>query len=239
MSRAPYIITALFTLSGAAWAIQLGVAPAPFAPGAAAVLALGLVIFVVVAAAGLLLSRGRWAPWLALIVTLAAMALAIVIDDFTAWAIMGLVAGALTLVGLSGPWLKGWIRERPSAQGPGPKAMGVVLGALALVPAVALSSPSGLEVAHGILGGSGLLLAWGYARAQLWALWGIRLVLPILALPALYVSPWPGKILLAVVVGITVGLSWTRDAFLAVAPLMERLPGPRVAAPRSGEETPS
>jgi hypothetical protein len=110
---------------------------------------------------------------------------------------------------------------------------------LALVPAVALSSPSGLEVAHGILGGSGLLLAWGYARAQLWALWGIRLVLPILALPALYVSPWPGKILLAVVVGITVGLSWTRDAFLAVAPLMERLPGPRVAAPRSGEETPS
>ncbi len=239
MSRAPYVITALFTLSGAAWGIQLGVAPEPFAPGAAAVLALGLVIFVVVAAAGLLLSRGRWAPWLALIVTLAAMALAIVIDDLTAWAIFGLVAGFLTLVGLAGPWLKGWIRERPSAQGPGPKAVGVVFGALALVPAVALSSPSGLEPAHGILGGAGLLLAWGYARAQLWALWGIRLVLPILVLPALYVSPWPGKVLLVIVVGITVGLSWTREAFLAVSPLMSHLPGPRAAAPRSGEDTPS
>ena len=239
MSRAPYFITALFTLSGAAWAIQLGIAPEPFAPGAAAVLALGLVIFVVVADAGLLLSRGRWAPWLAGIITIAMMALAVVIDDITVWAVVGLVAGALTLAGLAGPWLKGWIRERPSAQGPGPKAMGVVFGALTLVPAVALSSPSGLQPAHGILGGAGLLLAWGYARAHLWALWGIRLVLPVLALPALYVSPWPGKILLAGIVGVTVGLSWTRQAFLAVSPLMSRLPGPRVAVPPSTEDPPS
>jgi hypothetical protein len=237
MSRAPYVITALFTICGATWAIQLGVAPAPFAPGAGAVLALGLVIFVVIAAAGLLLSRGRWAPPLAAIVTVAAMGLAVVIEDLTAWAVIGLVAGALTLAGLAGPWLKGWIRERPSAQGPGPKAMGVVFGALTLVPAVALASPSGLEPAHGILGGAGLLLAWGYARARLWALWGIRLVLPVLALPALYVSPWPGKVLLAVVVGITVGLSWTREAFFAVAPLMSRLPGPRVAVPRPDKDT--
>lgn len=239
MSRAPYVITATVVLTAAAWAIQLGVSPAPFAPGAAAVLALGIAIFAVVAAAGLLLSRGRWAPRLAIIITVAEISLAVVIEEFTVWAVVGIIGAVLSLIGLLGPWLKGWIRERPSAEGPGPKAMGVAFGALALVPAVALSSPAGLDPAHGILGGAGLLLAWGYTRAQLWALWGIRLVLPILALPALYVSPWPGKILLAAIVGVTVGLSWTREAFLAVSPLMERLPGPRVVVPPPAEDPPS
>ena len=239
MSRAPYLVTALFVLTAGAWIMQLGVAPAPFAPEAGAVLAMGLAIFAIIAAAGILLSRGRWAPRLAIVITVFEMGLIIVIEDLTAWAIVGTIGGILSLIGLTGPWLKGWIRERPSAEGPGSKAMGVAFGALSLVPAVALASPAGLELAHGILGGAGLLLAWGYVRAHLWALWGIRLVLPVLALPALYVSPWPGKILLATIVAITVGLSWSREALLAVSPLMSHLPGPRVAVPPPGEEPPS
>ena len=46
----------------------------------------------------------------------------------------GLVFGGLALLGLSGRWLDGWIRKRPSAEGPGPKVMALVLGLLGLVP---------------------------------------------------------------------------------------------------------
>jgi hypothetical protein len=139
---------------------------------------------------------------------------------------LAVVFAAVALAGYLGPWLKGWVREQPAADGPGAKPTVLVLGSLGLVPLVAIASPAGLSVAHGVLASSALLLAWAYARANLWGLWGLRVVLPIVAVPAMLASPPAGAALIGLAVASLTWLAWSREARLAVQPLMERLPPP-------------
>jgi hypothetical protein len=231
MSRVgPYTIAALVFLAPAAWSLHLGLEPEPFALSSAAVIAIGLLMGGLIGVAGLLLSRGRWSKNLGRAMIAATLTLAVVVEPTpTYWVALSL--SALAMVGLTGPWLKGWVREFAAADGPGTHPVLLVFGALALVPVVGIASPGGLGFTHGVLGGAGVLLGWGYARAEVWALWGLRLALPVLAIGSILQSPWGGGALLAAVVGGVVWLAWTADAQRAVQPLLDRLPGPRVASP--------
>lgn len=241
MSRAaPYTIAALVFLAPAAWSLHLGLKPEPFALSAAAVVAIGLLMGGLIGVAGLLLSRGRWSKNLGRFLIAATLVLAMVVEPTPIyWVALSL--SALAMIGVTGPWLKGWVREFAAADGPGTRPILLVFGALALVPAVGVASPSGLEFTHGVLGGAGVLLGWGYARAEVWGLWGLRLVLPILAIGSILQSPWVGRGVLTMLVGGVVWLAWTEDAQRAVQPLLDRLPGPRVATPpgRSGDGEPA
>ena len=235
MHRAgPYLITALVFAAAAAWSMHLAVAPDPFALSSAAALAIGLLVYALIAVAGLLLSRGRWSKNLAIGVIASTVILAVTLDP-GAWYIAGLTLSALAIVGLTGPWLTGWVRRLPAAEGPATKAILLVFGALSLVPALGVASPAGLEFPHGVLGGAGVLLAWGYARAEVWALWGLRVALPFVAIGAVVVSPWGGRLVLIALVAAVVTLAWSREAQRAVQPLLERLPGPRVVSPPQNE----
>ncbi len=227
MSRAPQAIAAGMVAASIAWTIHLGAAPDPFAADAGLTVALGFVLFSVIDAAGILLSRGRWSRWLGYVL-LGGEAGLFVATDVTAAGVVGIAVTGVTLIGLAGPWLDGWIRKRPAAEGPGPRPLGVVFGLLALVPAVGIAAPSGLSAWHGVLGAAGVLLAWSYGRAQLWALWATRLTLPLIAIPAAIQSPWGGAAALMALVATITAFAWTREALLAVNPLMHRLPGPRV-----------
>jgi hypothetical protein len=233
----PHLIAALVFLSAAAWSLHLAVAPEPFAPSSAAAIAIGLAIFGLIALTGLLLARGRWARYLAMAVAAATAILAVALEPGP-WYVIGLVLSGLTIIGLTGPWLDGWVRRFPSADGPGPRAVLLVFLTLSLVPAVGVASPAGLELSHGILGGLGVLLAWAYARAQVWSLWAMRLVLPVFAIGPVLVSPWGGRLLLIVLVGAVVALAWSGEAARAVQPLLDRLPGPRVASPPGDDLSP-
>ncbi len=216
-----------------AWTLHLAAAPEPFAVDAALSVALGILIFSVIAVAGILLSRGRWSRWLARAVV-TAEALVFVATDPT---VAGYTAAGITaaaLVAIEGPWLDGWVRKRPSAEGPGPTPIGVVLGGLALTPIVGVASPAGLAVWHGILGAAGVLLAWSYARAMPWSLWAIRVALVPLAVPAIVLSPPAGAVLLSAAVITITALAWAKESFLAVHPMFDRLPGPRSATPGPG-----
>ena len=66
----------------------------------------------------LLLSRGRWTRNFAIGLLTAELAIALA-ADFDGWLVAALITTCLALAGLSGPWLKGWIRERPAAGAPG------------------------------------------------------------------------------------------------------------------------
>ncbi len=106
--------------------------------------------------------------------------------------------------------------------------MALVLGLVGLVPLVAIATPTDITPWHGILGAAGIFLGWSYARAQVWALWAIRLGLPVIAIPAMIRSPLAGAALIAVgAIALTV-LSWSKVALLAAQPLMDHLPGPRI-----------
>ncbi len=237
MVIAPFIVAALVLGTGLATTVHIltgvdtgsSTALLELAFDSAAVVALGIVILTIIALSGLLVARGRWSRRLALGLVVAQIALVASTGlDGSGW--VALAFGLSALGGLSGRWLDGWLRLRPSATGPDPMAVLMLLGLIVIVPAVGVASPAGLAWTHGVVGASAIVLAWGYSNANMWALWGIRLALPVVTVPALLDSPPLGALLLGVVVGAVVGLSWTAPARQAVSPLMDRLPGPRIGA---------
>lgn len=234
MALMPSLVAALTAIAGAAAAAHLAVHPEPFSGPSAAVIAVGIVIYTVISVTGIALVRGRWARRLAIIVVVADLVVVAIGElDVLAW--ITLAAGLASLGGLVSRWLDGWFRLRPSATGPDPIAVVLLLGLGALAPAVGFASPAGLAAAHGVLGAAGFLLAWAYAKAQLWSLWAARLVLPIIALAAMVASPWPGAIALGAMTAALVRLAWSREALLAVQPIMPSLPGPRYGRVRTDE----
>lgn len=222
----PYLIVALIALSGFGWAIHLAVDPKPFAASASAAIAIGLVVFTLIAVAGVLLVRARWVRGLALLVIAVGFTVGI-ITGFDAWAFVAAGFSLAAVVGLAGPWLDVWLRRRPTPDGPGAKATILVLGSLALVPLVGFAAPRGLETAHVVLAALAALLAWAYARAWRWALWGLRFVLPVLILWAGLSSPRPGALLLTLWGAGLVWLAWSGEAARAIEEPPPPLPAPR------------
>jgi hypothetical protein len=231
MALIPSLVAALTAAAGAAAAAHLAVRPDPFSAPSATVIAVGLVVYTLIAVTGIALVRGRWARRLGIVVVVADLAvIAVGALDVLGWIALG--SGLAALGGLVSRWLDGWFRLRPSATGPDPIAVVLLLGLGALAPAVGFASPAGLTTGHGILGAAGLLLAWAYANAHLWSLWAARVALPMVAVPAVVSSPWPGAIALGASTAALVWLAWSKEALLAVQPLMATLPGPRHGRPR-------
>lgn len=228
MRRSPYLISAALVTAGAASAIHIATAADPFAATSTVVISFGLLVYTLAAVVGLLLSRGRWARYLAAAVAGADLALSAT-GDLGAGALIALVAGAAALFGVTGPWLKPWLRQRPAAAGPGPRAMLVLLGSLALVPGVGISSPAGLRWQHWLLAAMGLALAWAYSRASSTALWGLRLVLAAPVVLAAAASPPAGALYLSLHGAAVIGLAWSRESLRAAQPLIDRAYGPRAA----------
>ena len=232
MNRAPQAIAILLVVGASLWAITIVAnLDEPFAMDSAVLITIGLLMFALITAVGLLIPRGRWARNLArgllgLEVVLAA------VSPMRGWAIAGLVATGLGIVGIQGKWLSGWLRRLPAADGPGVKPMMFIIGSLALVPLIGLAAPDGVVLRQGLLGAAGIVTAWGYSKAKLWALWAGRVVTPPLTIIAALDAPPAGAaLILAAGLGLT-WLAWTSEVRLAVSPLLDSLPGPRTLQPR-------
>jgi hypothetical protein len=231
VNRPAIITAALVAAAVVLWNVSLAIDPEPFAASSAAAVGIGAGILGVVAVAGILLIRGRWVRAYVggLLLGFAGLAAAM---PLAPWPIAAVAVSACAGVGTLGPWLTGWFRQRPAAGRPPWQATALPLAAIALVPIVGVASPSGLEPAHGILAGAGLLFAWGYARTHLWGLWSLRLAVPLGGIAAAAASGVPGAVLVTLATVAVTALAWRKEAMLAVRPLTDRLPGPRVAAPR-------
>jgi hypothetical protein len=222
----PFLISGLVMAAGFSWTVHLIVSPDPWAPDSAMAVAIGTLVLSIVAMTALLLGRGRWTRYFAAGLVTAELLL-VTVADFSTWMIAAIVLSGLSLAGLGGPWLTGWLRQRPAAGAPKTRAIVLALGTFAVVPLVGLASPDGLEPAHGLAGGIGVLLSWAYTRGATWALWSIRTVLPMALVAAAISSPLWGGAALAVVAAALATLAWSRDARLAVDPLPDTLPAPR------------
>ena len=77
-----------------------------------------------------------------------------------------------------------------------------------------------------------MLIAWGYSKANVWALWAGRLALPALTVVAAAASEPLGAVALLIVGFSLTYLAWTEEARLAISPLMDNLPGPRRMNPK-------
>ncbi len=226
MSRMPYLIAALVMGTGLAWTIHLIVAPEPWAFDSAFTIAIGSLVFSIVAMTGLLLGRGRWTRFFAAGLIIAQL-LIVLVADIEPWLLVAVAGSLLSLVGLAGPWLSGWLRERPAAGSPGVIPLGLAIGAFALVPLVGLAAPAGLEYAHGLLGAAGILASWGYLKGKVWALWLLRVGVPLLAVAAASASPPAGAVVMGIAGLALAWCAWKEEARLAVDPLPANLPSPR------------
>lgn len=227
MSKAPSAVSALVALSGLAWAVHLALDPDPFAGSSAIVIAAGIVVYTIIAVVGILLVRAPWGRWIAFATLGAGLTVGIVTGFDDAAALVGSSLSLLAVGGLSGPWLRVWLRQRPSATAPEPKAALLPLAALALLPLTGFVSPEGLGPALAVLAVSAVVLAVGYARAGASALWGLRLALPVLTFwAALGLTAVGAVVLLTAGTGV-VWLAWTPSARRAI-----RKPAPPLPAPR-------
>lgn len=227
---APFLVAALAVAAAALWGLHLAVDPDPFAGGAAAVVALTLVVLTVVTAGGLLLARSRWARRLLPAVAGAMIALAAPtpMDPMVATA---LALAAAAAAGAAGPWLGRWARRRPAAGGPSPLGTAALLGSLALPGAVGLIRHGGLSAPDWIVVGGAAAGTWLLSRARPSGLWILRVGLPAAAVAAALVDGVPSGPLLAAAVAIPSALAWKVD--LGPDPVLpsERLPIPPELAP--------
>lgn len=231
MTRSAALTAASVAVAGLLWTVALAGDSGPFADSSAAAVGIGVVLFSVVTVAGVLLVRGIWVRGFATGVLGAMLALGVALPLGPVTAV-ALVITAAAFVGVWGPWLTGWFRQRPAAGAPPWQAAALGMAAMATVPLVGVAAPSGLEPAHGVFAGVGLLCGWGYVRTHVWGLWGLRLATVPTGLAAAVASPVGGAVAIGVLaLGIT-ALAWTKPAHLAVRPIMERLPGPRRSAPK-------
>jgi len=200
------------------------------AQSSALAVAIGFVIYTVIAVAGLLLVRAPWARWLGFAVAVSAVAIGVGSRaGVVSWLAVGVSLGAIT--GLTGPWLRVWLRRKPAATDLGWEPPTLILGAIALTPLVGFASPAGLSMSHGLLAASGLLFAWGYAKAEHWGLWGLRVVVLPAALTTIPATPpFGASLILFWSLGLT-AVAWAPGARRALGRPTPVLPSPR--PPRS------
>lgn len=214
MQRSPVVIAATVVLTSLAWALVLAFGSGPLAGSSAALLAVDLLILGTVVAVGTVLSRGRWTRRAAFAL-LGGQALIGVFFGVDGWWIAAVTLNAIAIGLVAGPWLTGWLRKLPQADGPPPRAVSLILGLLAVPALVAATAPDSVGAGGWVLSGFSLAAAWAYSRAWLPALWAARVALPILGVAAIAGLSWLGVLALGLGVAMLTVLAWSPDTLRA------------------------
>lgn len=228
----PYLVSGLLAASSLLSSVALLFDPDPFAPGAAGLIAIGLLAYAVIAVAGMLLARAPWARWLGLGATIGAVVVTAITGFDSAWTLLIVGTSLVAVAALAGPWLTLWLRQRPGT-GPQPKAVALPLVAIGAAPVAGFAAWSGLSAPVLLAAVLGPVAAWSYSRAWGWGLWTLRVAYPITAVVAATQVGWAGAILFAghgLVVAI---LAWSPEASRAQRPI-----GATLSAPRYRRRTP-
>jgi hypothetical protein len=210
VSAAAVVVT---TTIGFGWA--LASSPGSLETVAVAACTTSLTVLSLSSAAGMLLSRGRWARWVAVVVPTSWTLVAGAAGHRGGWIFAGL--GAAAIVSLAaGPGSRGWIRSRPAAHGPPPSSVVLLLSLVGYPIVVALSDPGSpwSTVATAAV----LVAAAIYSRGGVLGTYTMRAFVIAAVVAAVAGSP---RSLGPAVAGIAiVVLSWRPTIAQAAAPLL-------------------
>jgi hypothetical protein len=223
------VVTSVVVAASLVWSVRLALDPEPFAPDAAGVIAIASATLTLVAATGILVARSRWSRMLASGLVALWMGLAVTMDlDPLGVAALGLTGAAAAA--LAGPWLGGWLRRLPAADGPEPLVVAVVLGVLALPVVTALALFDGIPAAAWVQIATAALVAWLLSRASLTGLWAARLGLPAVGAWVAVTGGMPSGLVAGAAAVVAGAATWAAPVRLAVDPLapppVERVPFP-------------
>lgn len=218
MPPAPLTAAILTGATGSFGLVHLAVDPTPFVDQRALLVAAGMAVLTLVVTTGILLSRGRWSRWslLCLGATWLGMSARTDLDPL---ALSVIVGGAAMITIAAGPWLPRWLRHRPSAEGPPPAAVILLLSLLAMPVLVGVVSTR-VGTAEWAMALWSLGLALGISRALPVALWAGRLLHPPAIVLGAAAVGFPSGLGLIAVAAAQTALLWRRDLHIAVSPLM-------------------
>ncbi len=202
--------------------VGLAINTEPLSGQSAVLVTIGLVTLTLTTVAGVLLARGRWSRWMALVVAglWFTQAISRRLDILSAATIVTAVAAASIA---AGPWLSRWLRRLPATEAPPATAVLLLLlltGTPAIIGITAGGDTPG--VAGWALSVWSGLLAFGLARAVTPALWAGRFGhFPASVVGAVMLGLFAGSVVL-IKSGVEVVLLWRRDLHLAVSPLLPK-----------------
>jgi hypothetical protein len=232
---APLIVALLLTAAPVAGTLIMALAPAPLATSAAALFSAGFVVVTLVAVAGILLARGRWARHLGILVAGTWIVIGTIID--TEWGLVVIGIAAVGLAATLGPWLGRWLRRLPTAAGAPPAAVIVLLTLLLTPSAMALAAPDGIAAAVWGFSAWSCLLALALARIMAGSLTAARLLHPAAGVATAIAVGMPAVVPALGSAAVVAVLCWRRDVALAIAPIVPSPPEvlrlPPELAPRS------
>lgn len=215
----PLLASASLVAGAIIWGFRLGAGGSYWAPSSGALIGANLILLAAVAVVGVLVGSARWAQRTGIAIGVLA-ALTGIAGDIDVWWWIGLGASALAVLGLSGNWFKGVVKERPSATGPPWQAVALTLLLAGGPAAIAVGAPSGVGAvelaAAAICAGTAFL----YMKAGPLALLAVRVLAPVSLAAAGLAVGWPGGVTSWLAALGTVALAWTPQARVAVRPLV-------------------
>ena len=225
---APITIALLLVLSNVSWAAQMITDPAPWAGFGPASFVVGSSIVAILAIVGLLLGRAPWSLHLTTIPGATYIAAYLMISTPNGFGYAALGFAALAAIAVYGPWLRTWMRKRPSALGPGKVPSIMMLVALFAPLGAALVQPSRVSIVYLALAVVAVVGAWAYSQAHVWGLWTLRVGVPVASVVTAVVATtvWAAAATSAYGVALTV-LAWRPEPLVMVQPLVDVIPAKR------------
>lgn len=227
----PALVAAAVFAAPLSAALQLAVDSGDLSATAATLAATGLAASGLIAVVGLLLARSRWSRRYSGAVVLAAAGLAAVVP-WSAASWVTLLAAAAATAGLAGPTLDGWLRKRPAALGPSAEAAVLMLVGTAAPFVAGVGAWSAGDPGDVVYGAAVPALAWAFGQRWVWGFWGLRLAPVPLAGFAALGNPLAGALAVVLHGATVVVMAWRKRVRIDVKPLLDTLPGPRIATPK-------
>jgi hypothetical protein len=224
--RRAIINVALLFVASLLWAGLLAMS-SPWVDGAGAMIGVSLVVFSAIGVVGVLVASARWARWLLVGMALGGTLLGITVGIGPVW-IAALALSGFGIAEAAGSGLRHVVRGRPSASGPPAQAAAIPLVAVGFALAMGIVQPDGVDIFDWLAVLAVAVIAFAYAKAAPGSVALVRLAMPLFVPLSLWLAGWPQGLLPAAVACVITALAWTKNARVAVNPLVE---GKRVPIP--------
>jgi hypothetical protein len=181
-----------------------------FSSSSVALIAIGYLASLLVALVGWLLVRAPWGRWSLVAATAGAILLGSMLDT---WATVVVYAfGAASLIALTGPWLRLWVRQYPPPDGLNRIALSLTIVSPLSPLVVGLAAYDTAHWSHWLTAITAAAGSWAFGRGLPMAIWSLRVAVPAVSIAAFVTSPMPNRLLLGAGAGLVTVLAWLPEA---------------------------
>lgn len=235
VKRLATVAAALSLLTVAGGLAAFASADTGYSASSQALIVVGYLSGSIVALVGWLLVRAPWGRWS--LVTAAAGGVLLASTNDSPSAIIVYAIGAASIVVMSGPWLKFWVRQHPPPGGPNRIALSLTVVAPLSPLVVGVAAYDTTHWTHWVAATAGVAASWAYGRGLPLAVWGLRVVVPVTSLAAIVTSPMGTRLVLVVGAGAVTVLAWLPGATSTSTFPDPPLPPPRPARRQTSDAT--